>query len=118
MKKTVRAATLLIIGILLPVVCAAQNFSEKGYDLSMKWRQSTDQFLVKGEIKKGETCKQLKVSIDFKNTGDTAGSAHIEKTIKYNVTTGVKFEARDKVQLGLKYKNQWVINTINIECIN
>ncbi len=116
MKKIISTVIIFMFGILLPIACSAKSFTENGYDISMKWRQSNDKFMIKGDIKNGEKCKKLKLSASFKNTGDKTVNVNIVKSIKYKSTAGKKFKAQDKVKLDLKHKNKWYVENINLEC--
>ncbi len=116
MGKISWTLTIFFLAILLPGICIAQNFKEDGYKISMKWRQSSDRFMVKGAIKGGKVCKNLKLSLDFKNLGDSTAQAHVETPISYHNTSGEKFYAKGKVDLSSQYKNKWVVDNINFEC--
>ncbi len=117
MKKKLLITTIIILGLLLPGVCAAKRFSQNGYKISMKWRQSNNKFMVKGTVKNGKVCRQLNLLVEFINLGDRTSTISIKEPISYQSTNGVKFYTQDRIDSNTEFKNKWVVDSLKIKCL-
>ena len=93
------------------------EFNKKGYKIEVSWQHKKEVLKAWGVIDEGSACNQLNLSIFFRNSKDSS-IGHIETAFhKYDPHFSKKYKASDKVYAARKYRKNWHVSSIYLECL-
>jgi hypothetical protein len=93
------------------------EFNKNGYKVEVSWQQKRDVLKAWGVVDEGKECNQLNLSIFFRNSKDSS-IGHIETALsKYDPHFSRKYKASDQVYTDRKYRKNWHVSSIYVECL-
>jgi hypothetical protein len=105
--------------LIYPTLCqAAPTFNVNGYEITVVHQQEGEKELwAWGNVHGGKTCKQLNLSIFFRNSQES-NIARVDAAIKdYLPAYYTKYKAADKIYASKSAKQYWFVDSISTKCL-
>ena len=117
-RSSLVLCVIVVCGMFFSNNCLAERFTKDGYEIEILWKQKKDRLKVWGQVRGGEACQQLNLSLFFANNQDT-GSGHVEAAIKnYRPSGRNNYRAMDeKVYVNKRARKNWHVDAIYVNCL-